>query len=265
MKRSQRFAARAAITFKSSDLEVLRSQYQWTGWKNRHWPADIVRPGLRVYGFDLATRRLFVLLELSHGGSFTYRSRREFARHVESITGWPPDLDDKQIPVPSSGQRPCTGITLRWKVVRQVDIAYPIARFPQIGWERLDSTHLSFPDGADLFSEGERRLRTHFAVERNTKLRSEAKAYWRRQQGRVRCVACGFDFEAAYGSRGTDFIELHHERPLATTGKTKNRPRDLKPLCSNCHRMVHRYPDEILTLDALRKLIRDATTGEPRV
>lgn len=255
--RRTRFAAPAAITFGSSDLETLRSEYLWTGWRNRHWPADLLRPGLRLYGFDKATRRLFVLLELSHGGSFTYRTRSEFSRRVEELTGWEPDLDDKDVPECKRSDRPCTGIALRWRVLRQIDIAFPVARFPQLGWARLDSKLAErVTDGADLFDEGQRRLRTHFGVERNARLRTQAKAYWRAKQGQVRCIACGFDFENAYGSRGTDFIELHHERPLAAEGKTKNRPRDLKPLCSNCHRMVHRYADEILTIAALRKLVR---------
>lgn len=54
--------------------------YHWTGWKNRHWPADIVRPGQAVYGFDNGDRLLKVLFRITHGGSFTYQSKHEFAR-----------------------------------------------------------------------------------------------------------------------------------------------------------------------------------------
>jgi 5-methylcytosine-specific restriction protein A len=51
---------------------------------------------------------------------------------------------------------------------------------------------------------------------------------------------CGFDFEARYGSVGAGFAEVHHLRPLSTTGATSTRLSDLAVLCSNCHRMVHR-------------------------
>lgn len=73
----------------------------------------------------------------------------------------------------------------------------------------------------------------------------------------VTCKACCFNFEIVYGERGKDFIEVHHIKPLSTIDGAKiiNPETDLIPLCSNCHRMIHRIKDDVLTLDELKKLV----------
>lgn len=66
--------AAVALALDPVELADLANQYYWTGWKNHHWPADLVRPGLRLYAADLRpNRRQFVaLLEVSRGGQFLY-------------------------------------------------------------------------------------------------------------------------------------------------------------------------------------------------
>lgn len=73
----------------------------------------------------------------------------------------------------------------------------------------------------------------------------------------AKCDACGFDFERQYGVRGKSFIEIHHTKPLyMTEGETLVDPeQDLVPLCANCHRMIHRRRDAILTVSELRELV----------
>ncbi|TGU71629.1 EVE domain-containing protein [Geomonas terrae] len=72
------------------------------------------------------------------------------------------------------------------------------------------------------------------------------------------CNVCGFNFEEAYGERGTGYIEVHHLKPISTFDEVQHvDPRtDLVTLCSNCHRMVHRKTDSILTHQELQKIIR---------
>jgi len=56
-----------------------------------------------------------------------------------------------------------------------------------------------------------------------------------------------------YGSFGVDFIEMHHEEPLSLSrGPTPRRLTDLVPVYSNCHRILHRRRDEVMTTDQLR-------------
>lgn len=72
------------------------------------------------------------------------------------------------------------------------------------------------------------------------------------------CFGCGFNFEDHYGERGKGFIEIHHIKPLHSLDQEVevNAESDLIPLCSNCHRMVHRRKKEILTLEELKKIFK---------
>lgn len=73
----------------------------------------------------------------------------------------------------------------------------------------------------------------------------------------LNCYACHFNFEKVYGQRGKDFIEIHHIKPLSTLEEaTEMNPEiDLVPLCANCHRMVHRRKDEVLSIEELKNII----------
>lgn len=79
----------------------------------------------------------------------------------------------------------------------------------------------------------------------------------------TQCKACGFDFEKVYGARGKSFIEVHHLRPVSSLErKLKIDPqKDMAVLCSNCHRMIHRKKDDVLTVDELRQLIEEIKKG----
>lgn len=72
-----------------------------------------------------------------------------------------------------------------------------------------------------------------------------------------KCMVCGFDFEETYGELGKNFIEVHHVKPLSSINQeiNVNPETDLVCLCSNCHRMIHRRRDSILTIEKLRSLI----------
>jgi hypothetical protein len=68
-----------------------------------------------------------------------------------------------------------------------------------------------------------------------------------------RCSVCGFDFAATYGEIGDGFIHVHHLVPLGQIGEEYevDPVRDLRPVCANCHAMIHRARPA-LDLDALR-------------
>ncbi|MEW9674281.1 HNH endonuclease [Ammoniphilus sp. 3BR4] len=74
----------------------------------------------------------------------------------------------------------------------------------------------------------------------------------------LNCVVCSFNFEEVYGERGKDFIEVHHVKPLSSlAGEEEIDPKsDLVPLCANCHRMVHRRYDEVLSVHELKQIVR---------
>lgn len=88
--------------------------------------------------------------------------------------------------------------------------------------------------------------------ERNPKNRKDAILY----HG-LKCQACGFDFEETYGPRGKNYIEVHHAKPLydIKIEVTVDPKTDLVCVCSNCHRMIHRKRNEILTVEELKEMI----------
>lgn len=71
------------------------------------------------------------------------------------------------------------------------------------------------------------------------------------------CKICGFKFSDKYGEIGENFIEIHHIVPLHKIGKQYrvNPLKDLIPVCSNCHRMLHRNGKNTLSPDDLREII----------
>jgi 5-methylcytosine-specific restriction protein A len=122
------------------------------------------------------------------------------------------------------------------------------------------------PDPPDLdedptYEEGRSFERRHFVRERDSRARKRKIAQSRRAHGYVRCEACGFDFETAYGERGRDFIECHHRNPLSVVGPSTTALRDLALLCSNCHRMIHRFRPW-LTVAQLTDLMDTDRKGE---
>lgn len=100
--------------------------------------------------------------------------------------------------------------------------------------------------------EGSKKLVYTTKYERDPKLREQAiKIHG------LSCMACGFNFLKTYGERGRGFIHVHHVKPLSTTGECIINPNiDLVVLCPNCHSMVHRNKNQILTVDELKNLIK---------
>lgn len=90
----------------------------------------------------------------------------------------------------------------------------------------------------------------------------------RSQQARHECIEiygcycniCGFDFEKTYGALGKDYIEVHHITPIGQLSSAEgyegtDPKKDLIPLCSNCHSMVHRKKTPFSPTE-IRRLIK---------
>ncbi|MEK4152407.1 HNH endonuclease [Carnobacterium sp. FSL E2-0243] len=106
-----------------------------------------------------------------------------------------------------------------------------------------------------VYKEGKRIGLYTYCYERNQKLRKKAI-----EIHGTRCLGCRFSFLEMYGEYGEDYIEIHHTKPLSSIKEEVivNPDTDLVPLCSNCHRIVHRRK-EILTINELKMLIKQAT------
>lgn len=102
----------------------------------------------------------------------------------------------------------------------------------------------------DVFVEGIVKESLFFRRKRNRALRDECiKKY-----GHV-CYVCGFDFELHYGPRGHMFIEVHHLHPMANYDEAHEvSVDDMRPLCSNCHSMIHKDPvDKLTDIEVFKK------------
>lgn len=57
----------------------------------------------------------------------------------------------------------------------------------------------------------------------------------------LNCSVCGFNFGEKYGAIGEGFIHVHHLKPLSEIKDAYilNPIEDLRPVCPNCHAMLH--------------------------
>ena len=87
------------------------------------------------------------------------------------------------------------------------------------------------------YPEGATKTITVNYYERNAAARAVCIAHYG-----VQCTACGFNFEDVYGEIGKAFIHIHHVIPLSQTkSEYKVNPiNDLRPVCANCHAIIHR-------------------------
>lgn len=109
-------------------------------------------------------------------------------------------------------------------------------------------------------SEGTADVKLTKIRERSKILRNAAVAYYTKC-GRICCSVCGFDFERVYGELGKGFIEIHHERPICQYENGGNESfvseavKFVKPLCANCHRMIHRNSKRPLSISELEYIM----------
>lgn len=108
------------------------------------------------------------------------------------------------------------------------------------------------------FSEGKKSLRRHVKRERNASLVKKAKTKFIKEKGKLYCEVCDFDFKDKYIDDIVDnFIEAHHLKPISKLEENeKTKISDLVMLCSNCHRMVHRYKPFIENKNDLKKILK---------
>jgi 5-methylcytosine-specific restriction protein A len=108
-----------------------------------------------------------------------------------------------------------------------------------------------------LYAEGKPKSVTYKTYDRNPAARQACIEHYG-----YNCFVCGFSFEKTYGSIGSKYIEVHHLRQVADIGEEYmvNPVKDLRPVCANCHRMLHktRPPLAIEELVTHNKSLKDA-------
>lgn len=110
-----------------------------------------------------------------------------------------------------------------------------------------------------FISEGKVETKVSKARIRSRALRDAAIAYYTKD-GKIFCEVCGFCFSDTYGELGKGYIEIHHEKPICQYDQdgadqfVSEAVKNVKPLCANCHRMIHRNPKKPLTIEELKQI-----------
>ena len=70
----------------------------------------------------------------------------------------------------------------------------------------------------------------------------------------AKCVVCGFDFGAVYGGVAEGLIHVHHLKPISEVGEgyVVDPVEDLRPVCPNCHAVIHLRTDPPNLIEDLR-------------
>jgi hypothetical protein len=99
----------------------------------------------------------------------------------------------------------------------------------------VEADESAFPEGRAVFSR-------HRRLERDSAIAKHAKDRRLERDGELVCDVCGFSFKKKYGHVGAGFIEAHHTVPVSELkGHRKTRVDEFALVCSNCHRMLHRW------------------------
>ena len=224
---------------------VLRKIQSGDGVFMHHSNAGIVGYGLAKEEWDGNTivgmkRRLYV--------KETYEYRMAIA--------WQPQYDRRDDPLPISGRLPYMGtfsevdpgkwdVTSVLQALRRHDSSEPAAKL---------SEGRSFRDdiAREALFEGAERTVVARVYERSPAAREHCIAEFG-----DKCCICGFDFEVYYGRAGAGYIEVHHLFPMAEFREKHivDPVRDLRPVCANCHAMIHRR-SPAYSIDEVARMIR---------
>lgn len=95
---------------------------------------------------------------------------------------------------------------------------------------------------ANLLVEGAKKQVTVNAYERNPLARIACINHYRKKNnGRLKCEICGFDFGKVYGDEFIEKIHIHHLVEISSIGAEYeiDAIKDLLPVCPNCHMIAH--------------------------
>lgn len=132
--------------------------------------------------------------------------------------------------------------------------------FQELSPEPSESDRLGTPDGPDAaelppgtYIEGAVKQILVNAYERDQNARRACLANYGPS-----CAVCGFGFAEKYGVIGKGFIHIHHLKPLSEIGESYRLDpvRDLRPVCPNCHAMLHRQSPPF-SIDELKVMLRN--------
>ncbi len=121
-----------------------------------------------------------------------------------------------------------------------------------------ESVQQIYPDEVNNFKtrlkDGAIKEVTVNQYERNPEARQQCIAYYG-----TTCFICGFNFGDTYGPEFTGKIHVHHLKPLSEIkGEYEINPvKDLRPVCPNCHMILHSKKDGVYTVDEVKAKLKN--------
>ncbi len=111
------------------------------------------------------------------------------------------------------------------------------------------------------YYEGAMRQVMVNSYERDAKARKKCIDYYK-----LACSVCSFNFGQSYGDIGEGFIHVHHLKPLSEIrAEYKVDPiQDLRPVCPNCHAMLHRKKEAPYTysIEELKAIMAEVKSSQ---
>ena len=131
------------------------------------------------------------------------------------------------------GAEPVTVLKLSGERLRKLEVA--LSNQAYIRDEDITSAE-EITEGT-TFYEGAKQQITVNVYERNLEARRRCLAHFG-----TKCSVCEFDFSTVYGEVGEGFIHVHHLTEISQIGKEYQIDpiHDLRPVCPNCHAIIHR-------------------------
>lgn len=133
-----------------------------------------------------------------------------------------------------------------------------VSALKRLGWRAPAATAPKHPAGSSpdagsrTYNEGAPRDVVQTVRERDPRARGECLRHYG-----TTCSACGKSLDSIYGPVAADLIHVHHVAPLADadSGRATDPIRDLRPVCPNCHGVIHRR-EPPYSVDEVRAFIR---------
>lgn len=114
------------------------------------------------------------------------------------------------------------------------------------------------PDPEFKFVEGSRKIVKLSRVERNRQARKECLKHFG-----FDCAVCGFNFQSQFVGLEGSLIHVHHLSAMSeSNGEREVDPKtDLRPVCPNCHTVIHsRKP--MYSIEEAKRILRSRSHNE---
>ena len=107
------------------------------------------------------------------------------------------------------------------------------------------------PDNSKEYREGKKKSVAINIYERNPVARQACIEHYG-----VKCFICGFDFGKVYGAEREGMIHVHHLKMVSEAdGEYEVNPiNDLRPVCPNCHMVLHSKKDGCFSIDEVKAM-----------